>query len=147
MDFKFKLHILCVLYFQDWEYNAYKIFDPALKNGTIDIPMEFRDIKLYCASLAHKTNHSFLPNAEFVAYDHPRFGLIPCLLATHDIEPDEEIFVHYGYELNGCPDWYEEAWLSGKSYSGFALAFSMLLLMILLMLLLLLLLLLLLMFW
>ena len=25
----------------------------------------------------------------------------------------EEIFVHYGYDLDGCPDWYEEAWQRG----------------------------------
>ncbi len=106
---------------QDWSYNAYKIFDPAHKNGTIDIPPEFRpSTSCYSASLAHKTNHSFLPNAEFVAYDHPRFGLVPCLMCTHDVEPGEEIFVHYGYELDGCPEWYEEAWLKGEwaSFGG-----------------------------
>ena len=26
----------------DWNVNAYKIFDPAIKNGTIDIPVEMR---------------------------------------------------------------------------------------------------------
>ena len=25
-----------------------------------------------------------------------------------DIEVGEEIFVHYGYNLNNCPDWYEQ---------------------------------------
>ena len=25
----------------------------------------------------------------------------------------EEIFVHYGYDLDGCPEWYEEAWARG----------------------------------
>ena len=99
---------------QDWTYNAYKIFDPANKNGTIDIPREFTSTSSYAASLAHKTNHSFLPNAEFVAYEHPRFGLVPCLVSTHDVEAGEEVFVHYGYELNGCPEWYEEAWLKGR---------------------------------
>ena len=98
----------------DWDVNAYKIFDPSRKNGTIDIPMSYRDLTVYCASLAHKTNHSFLPNAEFVTFDHPRWGLVPCLTCTHDIEAGEEIFVHYGYELANCPDWYEEAWFSGK---------------------------------
>ena len=78
------------------------------------IHLFFRDLNHYCASLAHKTNHSFLPNAEFVTFDHPRWGLVPCLTCTHDIEPGEEIFVHYGYELANCPDWYEEAWFSGK---------------------------------
>lgn len=98
----------------DWEVNAYKIFDPSRKNGTIDIPFEFRDLDKYCATLAHKTNHSFLPNAEFVSYDHPKYGLVPCLVSNHDIRAGEEIFVHYGYHLDGCPEWYEEAWRSGN---------------------------------
>jgi hypothetical protein len=90
----------------EWCDNAYRIFDPTRKNGTIDIPKEFIDTANYCASLAHKTNHSFVPNAEFVVFDHPRFGLVPCLLSTQDIDCHEEIFVHYGYELDDCPDWY-----------------------------------------
>ena len=100
--------------FNDWNKNAYRIFDPASKVGTLDIPAQFRASENYCASLAHKTNHSFLPNAEFVAYTHPRFGLVPCIMASHDIEAGEEIFVHYGYDLDGCPEWYEEAWLKGN---------------------------------
>jgi hypothetical protein len=42
-----------------------------------------------------------MPNAEFVSFEHPRFGLVPCILATHDIMEGEEIFVHYGYDLTG----------------------------------------------
>ncbi len=52
-----------------------------------------------------QVNHSFLPNAEFVSFDHPRFGLVPCVTSSHDIEAGEEVFVHYGYDLNNCPDW------------------------------------------
>ena len=45
-----------------WDEDGYKIFDPSTKPaGTIDIPEKFRDLKNYCASLAHKTNHSFIP--------------------------------------------------------------------------------------
>ena len=83
-----------------WEDNAYRIFDPTRKNGTIDIPKEYIDTANYCASLAHKTNHSFMPNAEFVVFDHPRFGLVPCILSTQDIDEGQEIFVHYGKTLN-----------------------------------------------
>jgi len=97
-----------------WDDNAYRIFDPTRKNGTIDIPKNFINYDNYKASLAHKTNHSFLPNAELVVFDHPRFGLVPCVLSTHDIKSGEEVFVHYGYELTDCPDWYEEAWQQGK---------------------------------
>jgi hypothetical protein len=120
--------------FTDWTKNAYRIFDPANKTGTLDIPEKCRSIENYCASLAHKTNHSFLPNAEFVAFNHPRyvnpvskqkdtiknitfplrFGIVPCLISTHDIECGEEVFVHYGYDLENCPQWYEDVWLKGS---------------------------------
>lgn len=96
-----------------WDENSYRIFDPTRKCGTIDIPKKFIDFANYKASLAHKTNHSFMPNAEFVVFDHPRFGLVPCVLATLDIKRGEEVFVHYGYELDDCPDWYEAAWQLG----------------------------------
>ena len=75
---------------------------------------QYRALSSYCATLAHKTNHSFLPNAEFVTFDHPKYGLVPCLVSNHDIKADEEIFVHYGYQLDTCPDWYEEAWRTGN---------------------------------
>lgn len=97
-----------------WDEDGYKIFDPSTKPaGTIDIPEKFRDLKNYCASLAHKTNHSFIPNTEFVVFDHPRWGVIPCLASIHAIQEDEEIFVKYGYDLDFCPDWYLAAWEQG----------------------------------
>ncbi|XP_023325683.1 histone-lysine N-methyltransferase SETD7 isoform X2 [Eurytemora carolleeae] len=94
-----------------WETNNYRIFDPAdIPNGTIDIPIWAQDVKRYCGTLAHKCNHSFLPNAEFVVFDHPKFGLIPCITSTTDIYAGEEILVGYGYDLNDSPDWYTQAW-------------------------------------
>jgi histone-lysine N-methyltransferase SETD7 len=33
----------------------------------------------YCASLAHKMNHSFTPNCEWDNAEHPVFGLIPAV--------------------------------------------------------------------
>ena len=45
----------------------------------------------YCATLAHKTNHSFLPNAQFVVFEHPKFGLIPAVMVTQDLEQGEEV--------------------------------------------------------
>ena len=57
------------------EENAYKIFDPTNKNGTVDICQEFRTLNNYCATLAHKTNHSFVPNCEFHEFHHPRLHL------------------------------------------------------------------------
>ena len=74
-----------------WETNNYRIFDPAdMPHGTIDIPVWAQDTKVrqpiktggsspiriliqgYCGSLAHKCNHSFNPNAQFVVFDHPK---------------------------------------------------------------------------
>jgi len=98
-----------------WDEDGYKIFDPSTKpNGTIDIPTKFRELSNYSASLAHKTNHSFIPNTEFVVFDHPRWGVIPCLASIHVIQQGEEIFVKYGYDLDYCPDWYLTAWEQGS---------------------------------
>ena len=97
----------------DWTICAYKIFDPTRKKGSLDIPADYVDSDKYCATLAHKTNHSFLPSAEFDVFDHPRFGLVPCIVAITDIAADEEIFIHYGYGLDRAPEWYISQWLQG----------------------------------
>jgi len=96
------------------EANAYKIFDPNNKEGVVDIPEKYHAYSSYCASLAHKTNHSFIPNCEFGEFIHPRWGLVPCIQAMHDIAEGEEIFVWYGYDLDYCPDWYLDAWEIGN---------------------------------
>jgi len=97
-----------------WDEDSYKIFDPSrVPDGTVDIPAPFRAMSNYCASLAHKTNHSFVPNSEFVVFDHPRFGVIPCIASIHSIAAGEEIFVRYGYDLDYCPEWYLMAWENG----------------------------------
>ena len=75
-----------------WETNNYKIFDPAdIPAGTIDIPAWAQSPTAYCGSLAHKTNHSFIPNGQFVVFDHPKFGLIPCIATIADIQHGEEV--------------------------------------------------------
>ena len=75
-----------------WETNNYKIFDPAdMPHGTIDIPDWAQVSTAYCATLAHKTNHSFLPNGQFVVFDHPKFGLMPCIAAIADVQQGEEV--------------------------------------------------------
>ena len=92
-----------------WETNNYKIFDPAdMPDGTIDIPVWAQVLRqnmtkkyqkccllqsshAYCATLAHKTNHSFLPNGQFVVFDHPKYGLIPCIATIVDIQQGEEV--------------------------------------------------------
>ena len=45
--------------------------------------------------MAHKTNHSFLPNSQFVVFDHPKFGLIPCLASIADIQQGDEVSSKY----------------------------------------------------
>jgi len=94
-----------------WETNNYRIFDPAdTPSGTIDIPTWAQDIRGYCGSLAHKCNHSFSPNGQFVVFDHPKFGLIPCVSTIADIGQGEEITVGYGYDIEMAPEWYKDAW-------------------------------------
>eukprot|EP00092_Neocalanus_flemingeri_P001183 GFUD01001260.1.p1 GENE.GFUD01001260.1~~GFUD01001260.1.p1 ORF type:complete len:494 (+),score=107.84 GFUD01001260.1:94-1575(+) len=96
------------------EANAYKIFDPNNKEGVVDILEKYHSYSSYCASLAHKTNHSFIPNCEFSEFNHPRWGLVPCIQAMHDLSEGEELFVWYGYDLDYCPDWYLDAWEMGN---------------------------------
>ena len=75
-----------------WETNNYRIFDPAdIPNGTIDIPVWAQDTRGYCGSLAHKCNHSFTPNGQFVIFDHPKFGLIPCVSTIADVVEGDEV--------------------------------------------------------
>ena len=101
---------------ESWEANGYKIFDPSNSpQGTLDIPEEYRSTSQYCASLAHKTNHSFSPNSQFLVYDHPRWGLVPCIASIQDIPAGDEVFVRYGYDLSYCPDWYRESWERGDT--------------------------------
>lgn len=98
----------------NWTISAYRIFDPTRKKGSLDIPSEYIKTSNYCATLAHKTNHSFMASAEFEVYNHPRFGHIPCLMSITKIKAGEEVFVHYGYDLDRCPEWYAEAWDQDK---------------------------------
>ena len=78
-----------------WETNNYRIYDPAdIPHGTIDIPDWAQSTTQYRGSLAHKCNHSFTPNAQFVVFDHPKFGLIPSVSSTADISEGEEVRVY-----------------------------------------------------
>ena len=75
----------------------------------MDIPVESRSTSAYSATLAHKINHSFLPNARFCDFAHPRFGRILAVRATSDLRKGDEILCNYGYNLSDCPRWYKEA--------------------------------------
>ena len=84
---------------ESWEANGYKIFDPSNSPlGTLDIPEEYRSTSQY-----------FSPNSQFLVYDHPRWGNVPCIASNQDIKAGEDIFVRYGYDLNYCPDWYRDS--------------------------------------
>jgi hypothetical protein len=58
--------------------------------------------------LAHKTNHSFDPNAKFFLFDHPRFGKVPAIKTLEEINKDQEITVSYDYGLDDAPPWYQD---------------------------------------
>ncbi|TRY68614.1 hypothetical protein TCAL_03221 [Tigriopus californicus] len=94
--------------FNDWDYNSYKIRLNEKKKQILDIPPEHRSTQNYCASLAHKVNHSFAPNARFSDFCHPRFGRILCVKSTKKIRKGAEIFCNYGYNLADCPEWYKD---------------------------------------
>ena len=81
----------------------------------IDIPGPAQDTTTYCATLAHKANHSFTASCVWTRIDHPRFGLICSLTAARRICPGEEITVNYGLPLHIAPDWYK---VCHRQFSG-----------------------------
>ena len=58
----------------------------------MDIPKGYHQLKQYCATLAHKANHSFTPNVEWGIFEHPRFGLIRSLRAIRDLKKGDEVW-------------------------------------------------------
>ena len=78
----------------------------------LDIPNEYKDLKNYCATIGHKANHSFLPNAKWSRLDHPRFGMICSITALTDIKKGDEVLVNYGLGMGHAPDWYKGLWIN-----------------------------------
>ena len=95
-----------MLFLNAWSENEY--WQETGQEGVIDIPEEYVSTRRYRASLAHKTNHSFTPNAKFSLFQHPRFGKIPAVKLTADVSPGEEVTVSYDYSLDDAPPWYQE---------------------------------------
>ena len=93
--------------FNDWENNSYKIRLSEKKKQILDIPVESQVLENYCATLAHKINHSFAPNAKFVDFHHPRFGRIVAVKTSNWIRKGSELFCHYGYNPLDSPAWYK----------------------------------------
>jgi len=86
------------------------------ENLCIDIPPDVgNDVTKYNATLAHKVNHSFEPNSEFVLFSaHPVFGTIMAVTALEDMEADVEVTVNYGYNYTAEPDqpeWFKHLWI------------------------------------
>ena len=85
----------------------------------LDIPDPYRSVEEYRTTLGHKVNHQFDPrtNVEFDTVHHPVFGVIVCLIASKDIEVDEELFVNYHYGLEDAAQWYRD--LYDKTYETY----------------------------
>ncbi len=77
----------------------------------LDIPDEAKSVQAYRATLGHKANHSFEPNAEWTVFEHPRFGLIRAIAALKDIQEGEEILVDYKIPMDKAPNWYLLLWM------------------------------------
>merc|ERR1719259_724699 len=86
---------------EDWENDAYKILNSVSTDREndciVDIPPTFRSTSQYCATLAHKANHSFIPNAKYAPFHHPRFGVVPSIVSLTEIKAGREVLVNYEY--------------------------------------------------
>ena len=94
----------------------------------MDLPPEYQSLDCYSATLAHKINHSFLPNCRYVFriisktlipdcgglmarwsnMSHPCYGLLPVLRTIEEVPAGRELTVHYqlnmqvaGYQVVG----------------------------------------------
>ena len=75
----------------------------------LDMPDPYRSTDHYTTTMGHKVQHKFEDtNVYFGIVDHPVFGPIVGLIATEEIDVDEEIFVNYGYGLEDGPKWYRD---------------------------------------
>jgi len=91
------------------DYMIYTDWNLAPHSHSIDIPEQFRSIKTYCASLAHKANHSFQPNSGFSRFYHPVFGLTCLGIKTlRHVSRGQEIFVNYKYSPSHAPVWFTD---------------------------------------
>ncbi len=94
----------------NYDYQIYVDWGDTDRSDFVDVPAECTNNSTYCASLAHKANHSFRPNCRYVAVQHPRFGRVPALQTITHVAEDEELFSHYKYDMALAPNWYQQAW-------------------------------------
>ena len=65
-------------------------------------PGDLVNLENYCATLGHKINHNFVYNCTEWFFEHPRHGLIPCVITTEDVDEGQELYLHYGEKINKC---------------------------------------------
>jgi len=80
------------------------------KGDHMDIPPDYQQSTNYVASLAHKLNHSFTPNCEWINADHPVFGFVPAVATIQDVAAGEEVTAHYSMDMEDAPQWYMDSW-------------------------------------
>ena len=96
---------------KEWTQNSNTI---SLDDSTVlDVPSEYTSTSRYCATLAHKANHSSYPNSQYAEFSHPRFGEIKCISTLRVVEEGEELTCDYDYThkcgttgLDDLPDWF-----------------------------------------
>lgn len=59
-----------------WWFNSNAIALDEEADIDIDVPEPYCHLDSYVATIAHKANHSFTPNAKYDVFFHPRFGNI-----------------------------------------------------------------------
>ena len=101
-----------------YERLSYNIHMPEDEDFFIDLPPSKADLSVYCASLGHKVNHSFIPNCRFGTMFHPRWGRVRTVETMEEVEEGQELLVDYGYDLLRCPEWYRELWTRELGGSG-----------------------------
>ena len=60
-----------------------------------------------CWRQYHATCDPSFPIYRFSRIDHPRFGLIICVMAKRDLSAGEEILVNYNMDMALAPEWYK----------------------------------------
>lgn len=83
-----------------WEENDNTLSVDA--DTVVDVPPACVPTANYSATLGHKANHSFTPNARYEPFEHPRFGSIKCVRATQRVAKGAEVTCHYDYNEIGA---------------------------------------------
>ena len=89
------------------DYQIFLDWKSAPASPSLDILQDAWDHNEYTASVGHKVNHSWEPNCIYDKFYHPVFGKTALgIKSVRSIDQGEELFTHYRYDPNDCPDWY-----------------------------------------